>query len=616
MSTNSAGGFDSPLTPGLRAYRTAKARRRAVRFTLLAIAAGMAILLLPVSAIAQTLTVHARVAGGPLAEGDSPATADIRITLAFNPPVASTGQSIEIVPSGTAVFGEDYRAPATITARLPAGTLAEHRLPTFTVEVLPDARAEGPEAILFETGTLAGPLAGYRPVPALVVIADDDRPSSHVSVREILPDIGRAIAGATARAVGNRVALAFPGGAGPAPRRNGGAGAVRVEPLPGAAFATDRERPVPNVAVWTSGDFRRTDSGDDAELRYEGDLVNAHVGFDARAGESAVVGLAISRSEGRMRYLEPLLPGHDGYDWEARMVQAAPYLGFGTGGGGSVWISAGYGWGEVAVDGPLGGESADATMATAALGGMAPLHVMGSAAEGGADMVLLRADASYAALEVEGNGMRIAPIEAEAGRARLELVIEGENHHADGASAGRNVSLGVRSDFGDGEEGTGLEAGAGVRYVSPDRSVLLEAAGHYLVADTESRDEWGLGGLLLIAPDRAHCGECGVRLTISPGLGAAARADGGTWDTAAAGAGPGGLRLDTELGYGLEAPGLRGALTPYGGLGLSEERRRLWRLGGRLEVGRSANLSLEGQRRESGGGAAEQGVMLKGLLRL
>ena len=58
---------------------------------------------------------------------------------------------------------------------------------------------------------------------------------------------------------------------------------------------------------------------------------------------------------------------------------------------------------------------------------------------------------------------------------------------------------------------------------------------------------------------------------------------------------PAPVRLDAELGYGF---GLyRGLLTPWGGFGMSDDRRE-YRLGGRFTLGSSFGMNLQGWRTE------------------
>jgi len=138
-------------------------------------------------------------------------------------------------------------------------------------------------------------------------------------------------------------------------------------------------------------------------------------------------------------------------------------------------------------------------------------------------------------------------------------------------------------------------------------------------------EEWGASGSLRVAPDPSGRG---LSLSLTPSWGAQGQS-GRLWGAAPgslAGAGgtdkggQPGVRLDTELGYGLSlSGGLTG--TPYAGLGLGEADARDWRLGLRFSSDRlrSFSLGVEATRREAandnGAGKAGHGVMVSGAIR-
>ena len=62
--------------------------------------------------------------------------------------------------------------------------------------------------------------------------------------------------------------------------------------------------------------------------------------------------------------------------------------------------------------------------------------------------------------------------------------------------------------------------------------------------------------------------------------------------------------LEAELSYGLDVFGRLGLVTPYAGLAHSAQGDRSWRLGARLRLDPSFDLSLEGTRAENADGHA------------
>ena len=176
----------------------------------------------------------------------------------------------------------------------------------------------------------------------------------------------------------------------------------------------------------------------------------------------------------------------------------------------------------------------------------------------------------------------------------------------------------MRHDRGDAESGVGLEVGGSLRYVNPARGLTLEGRGRMLVTHQDDYDEWGIGGLIRIAPG---AGGRGLALNVEPTWGEAAS---GVHRLYAEGTAPGAAphaaasatgRLDAELGYGLPIAGSR-VVTPFGGFSMSGDGARRYRVGGRLAVSPSFVLSLAGERLESTAATnAEHGVMLQGVAR-
>ena len=166
--------------------------------------------------------------------------------------------------------------------------------------------------------------------------------------------------------------------------------------------------------------------------------------------------------------------------------------------------------------------------------------------------------------------------------------------------------------------GTGVEAGAGMRYAGS--GVTVEGSVRGLVAHDESGyEEWGASGSIRIDPGASGRG---LSLTLTPAWGNASRGAEGLWSLSDGGglapddAFEAGTRLDAEAGYGLGGPLGLGVVTPYAGLGLGGEGERSWRAGARWQVAPDASLSLEGTRREAAiDDAPEQALMLRGSLR-
>ena len=87
--------------------------------------------------------------------------------------------------------------------------------------------------------------------------------------------------------------------------------------------------------------------------------------------------------------------------------------------------------------------------------------------------------------------------------------------------------------------------------------------------------------------------------------------------TDAGGAIPGasGTRFDAQFGYGFGALGGQGVLTPFGAVSLDREQGRGYRVGWRLAVNRTANVSLEAERWERTAAPVAHAVLVRGALR-
>ncbi len=116
-----------------------------------------------------------------------------------------------------------------------------------------------------------------------------------------------------------------------------------------------------------------------------------------------------------------------------------------------------------------------------------------------------------------------------------------------------------------------------------------------------------MSGSLDLEP--GHAGR-DLSFALRPSWGEAGRSMDRLWDRELTETGdetdrPAALRLDSELGYGLGLQG--GLLTPYGGLGMSDDRREV-RLGARYARHGRIGMSLEGY--HSKGGAPDTGTRL------
>ena len=347
-------------------------------------------------------------------------------------------------------------------------------------------------------------------------------------------------------------------------------------------------------------------------MTWDGEVFSVSVGADVRIGSAALAGISVSRSGGFFNYRASRgKEGAGGGTYDMRLLGLHPYLSWSVSPDVNVWGTIGHAWGELRVvddlsPGPL---MSAATLDSGALG------VSGRLLGRGWTVLRLKGEGALARLDVAGDGTRLQAMAVDMRRLRISTEASHERVFASGSSLTPWAELGLRHDGGDPETGSGLEVGGGLRYRNPQAGWTTEGYGRWLAVHAGTLREWGVGAQIRFDPGASGRGPS---LSLTPGWGDTASGLHQLWDRGAAGpAVPGapGARLDAQFGYGFAAFRGRGVLTPVGTLSLDREYGRGYRVGSRLAVGRSADLSLEAERRERAAAAAVHAVFLRGALR-
>ena len=363
----------------------------------------------------------------------------------------------------------------------------------------------------------------------------------------------------------------------------------------------------PSWGAWgrfATGGFEADADG----MRVEGDVTTGLLGADASRGRwLAGVAVSLSRGEGPFRLTSAMESNRRSGTVESSLTALYPYAKLGLSDRMEAWGLVGLGTGELTVR-ESGGRpiETDLGMTMGAVGARGRL--LSAGAGGGLDLAL-RSDAMWVRMKSDavsnGEGNLAA---AQALVSRLRLIVEGSRTFAmaDERTITPRGEVGVRHDLGDAETGTGLEAGAGVKFAGARFSI--EGAVRALVAHEDAHyREWGASGSIFIDPGAAGRG---LSLSIAPTWGNAASAAARLWSAPdAAGLAPDrtfepGSRLEAELGYGVGAPHGPGLVTPYAGLTLSGDAHRAVRTGVRWNASPSAAVSLEASREAQGSGEA------------
>ena len=364
-------------------------------------------------------------------------------------------------------------------------------------------------------------------------------------------------------------------------------------------------------SVWGRGAISRFDANLENGVSLDGEVLSGIVGADF-AGERALAGVAVSRSEGT--------GGFNGVDngagavgegeFGASLTSVHPYLRLSLRGGLMIWGTVGYGRGDMRLDDEGGTFETGIRMHMAAVGMRNELMSVK-----GVDLAL-KADAF--AVGMSSDSTPGLPSFSTNTR-RLRLALEGSQSHvfASGGVLAPSLEVGLRGDTGDAETGFGLDLDVGLAYTAPALGLTVEGRGRMLVVHQSAGfEEWGAS--ILVRLDPGSDGR-GLFVNLIPGWGDAASGtqrlwDQGTTDMAANDNAARG-HLDAEFGYGFTAPGGHGILAPYGGISMVDEGTQHYRLGSRFDIGPAINVSLEAERRTDATGAAAHGVMLRGEAR-
>ena len=361
--------------------------------------------------------------------------------------------------------------------------------------------------------------------------------------------------------------------------------------------------------VWGQGSAGGFEGRPEAGFTVDGEVVVGYLGVDHRPRPDVLVGVALSRSRGDVDYeIDEVTTGEVDLD----LTSVLPYAHWSPRGDLELWGLVGAGWGDAELEDEAGEVETGLEMRMAAFGLRRELAVWREVA------LALKTDAFLSELSTDAKaGLPKASGDAE----RLRLRLEGRMQRATSPVSQLTPSLevGGRWDGGDAETGMGLELGGGLAYAHDTLGLEVEARGRYLWAHRESSfDEWG--GSLTAKLDPGRAGR-GPWMKFAPGWGAEGSRAAQMWEGKEAFRALGDAdegpalspdRLDLEVGWGAwRRVGGLGMMTPWAGLSMAGSRDPDYRLGARMDAGRSGmSLDLENRLSE----AAGYEIMLRGRL--
>ena len=385
-------------------------------------------------------------------------------------------------------------------------------------------------------------------------------------------------------------------------------GASFVLPVRNGQQASPQRGIMSSLATWGGVEYVGLGEPGAAEVDWNGNLLNLHVGADVRVRPDVLAGVAATSSSGSFDFTDKTGENPVAGTYDSRFTTVNPYAAWMIDDAGSVaWASGGYGWGEIEIeDARTELRSAGTRMLSGAVGGS---HTLLSSGPGG---VRVKGEGWLSRVTVN-EAAEIDSLTLDMQRLRLLLEWSQRYRSGSGDEIAFLVEGGMRYDGGSGAQGTGFEVGSGLRIVNARLGVRVEARGRLLVTGVEGYDEWGVGGILQFDPSIR---DQGLSVRVAPTWGEAAGGPRELWERGVSemrrDTDPAAGRIDAEVAYGLA--GFSG--TPYGGLLLAHKGSRAYSSGLRYDLlGRGLGLRVEATRREGRFGPPEHTIGIRGRVR-
>ena len=396
--------------------------------------------------------------------------------------------------------------------------------------------------------------------------------SRNTVVESVLPQVVRAMTASTVDAVSARIQSAASGTGADAGLSFGGASTLSdvivangpalqngtfdlTRLLEGSSFTLPLgatggggSNPFGDLTFWGGGDYRSLSGGAEESVNYDGTVASANLGIDTRLSADVLAGVSLTSSQGSVNYTD--LNAQEG-ELSTSLTSISPYVGWGASGGMKLWALAGYGTGEVEIDDAVGTDASDLTQQMLAAGVSGPLMSSDTVFGGGTTSLLAKAEAAFTEAEIDGSET-LESTTVNVNRQRLTLEGVHDQSLASGATLSPSLELGIRNDGGDGETGTGVETGGGLRYSDEASGVTLEARVRTLLSHSGDYEEWGLSGLARFGPG---AGGQGLSFSLQPAWGRTASGVQRLWQSEVAGgaalADQGSGRVSARLAYGM-----------------------------------------------------------------
>ena len=277
---------------------------------------------------------------------------------------------------------------------------------------------------------------------------------------------------------------------------------------------------------------------------------------------------------------------------------------------------AGYGVGEIDIDqSNYELQTVPNNYHTIGVSGNQRIYASDSILEGGSSELSITGLSWHARQNLFGIEGLINPIQTDASHYRISIKGSHAQNLVSGSNMNQNFSVGFRSDGKDNQSIFGMEVSSELNYSSTFGLSLTGNSSMFLIEQGEIQ-KWSLIGK--VNYDRSN-DKLGTIIEISPSNG---QMQGGNsrslWSSdilesvSESGQYMDGIHVDSELGYGLSILGDTSRLTPFGGIGYSDDADNKYHVGTRLQLGSDLKFELTGTQETDAQGILNQQIKLDG----
>ena len=307
----------------------------------------------------------------------------------------------------------------------------------------------------------------------------------------------------------------------------------------------------------------------------------------------------------------------DALTFKSRTAALNPYLG---------WTSsdqetelravAGYGVGEIDIDqANYELQTVANTYHTLGISGNQRIYASDSILEGGVSELSITGQSWYARQNLFGVEDLINSMQTDASHYRIGIGGSHTQDLANGSTLKPTISVGLRADGKDNQSIFGMEVGSGISYTSTLGLSITGNSNMFLIEQGQIQ-KWSLLGT--VSYDQGS-DKLGTIMEISPSYGQMQGSNSRSlWSSdilesvSETGQYMDGVHVDTEIGYGLSILGDTSRLTPFGGIGYSDDADNKYHVGTRLQFGSDLTFELTGTQETDTEGTLNQKIKLDG----